>query len=53
VTGSLTIAPVITYVFPLSDDAKYEMRGRGLKGTIPEDKDYCFLYGGITASFTF
>jgi hypothetical protein len=53
VTRSLTITTVITYVFPLSDDAKYEMRGRSLKGTIPEDKDYSFLYGGISASFTF
>ncbi|MEN6359431.1 MAG: hypothetical protein ABFD59_05165, partial [Smithella sp.] len=26
VTGNLTITPTVSYVFPLSDDAKYEMR---------------------------
>jgi hypothetical protein len=54
VTKSLTIKPVITYVFPLSDDARYEMRGRGLKGSAnPEDKNDYFIYGGISASFAF
>ena len=54
VTKKLTITPVMTYVFPLSNDAKYEMRARGLQGAaIPSDKDSAFLYGGITASFTF
>jgi len=43
-----------TYVFPLCDDAKYEMKGRGLQGTaLPFDRKSSFLYGGFTASFAF
>jgi hypothetical protein len=54
VTKNLTITPVLTYVLPLSDDAKYEMRARGLQGAAqPSDKDAAFLYGGIMASFSF
>jgi hypothetical protein len=54
VTKSLTITPTASYVFPLSDDAKYEMKGRGLQGVAnPSDKDSDFLYGGITISFVF
>lgn len=50
----LTVTPVLTYVFPLSNDAKYEMRARGLAGTaLPSDRDATYLYGGVTASFTF
>lgn len=53
-TGNLTIAPSISYVFPLSNDAKYEMKGSGLKGvSTPDDRDSSFLYGGITMSFSF
>ena len=33
VAGNLTITPTASYVFPLSDDARYEIRARGLKGT--------------------
>lgn len=51
---TLTITPTLSYVFPLSDDAKYEMRGRGLKGTAnPSDRDSSYLYGGIVLSYTF
>ena len=54
VTGHLTISPVLTYVFPLSDDAKYEMKARGLKGDIdPSHKEGDFLYGGIVVSYAF
>ncbi len=53
VTGPLTITPTATYVFPLSGDAKDEMKGRGLQGTIPSDRDGSFLYGGIILSFVF
>lgn len=54
VAGSLTVAPTVSYVFPLSDDAKYEMRARGLKGTAnPSDRDSSYLYGGVTLSMTF
>jgi hypothetical protein len=54
VTGNLTITPTVSYVFPLSDDAKYEMRARGLQGAaVPSDKDSSYLYGGVTLSLTF
>jgi hypothetical protein len=54
VAGSLTVAPTVSYVFPLSDDARYEMRARGLKGTAnPSDRDSSYLYGGVTLSLTF
>jgi hypothetical protein len=53
-TKNLTVTPIATYVFPLSDDAGYEMKGRGLQGTaFPADRKSSFLYGGVTASFTF
>ncbi len=53
-TGNLTISPVLTYVFPLSDDAKNEMNARGLEGsTDPSDKNSSFLYGGIILSYIF
>jgi len=48
------VTPTISYVFPLCDDAKYEMKGRGLQGvTNPTDRSSSFLYGGVTFSFTF
>jgi hypothetical protein len=54
VTKALTVAPTASYVFPLSDDAKYEMRAYGKKGTAsPSDRDSSYLYGGVTLSFTF
>jgi hypothetical protein len=53
-TKNLTVTPMATYVFPLCDEAKYEMKGRGLQGTtLPADRKSSFLYGGVTASFTF
>ena len=53
-TKNLTVTPMATYVFPLCDDAKYEMKGRGLQGTaLPFDRKSSFLYGGFTASFAF
>lgn len=54
VTGHLTISPTLTYVFPLSNDAKHEMRARGLEGdSYPSDKRSSFLYGGIILSYIF
>jgi hypothetical protein len=51
---TLTISPTVSYTFPLCDDARYEMKGRGLKGVAhPADRDSSFLYGGVTFSFTF
>ncbi|MEN6509731.1 MAG: hypothetical protein ABFD63_13280 [Smithella sp.] len=55
VTKNIAITPLLTYVFPLSNDARYEMKARGLQGTLnPSDKDSSsFLYGGVTLSFAF
>jgi hypothetical protein len=54
VVSSLTVIPTVSYVFPLSDDAKYEMRARGLQGAAnPSDKDFSYLYGGVILSYTF
>lgn len=51
---NLTVTPTMAYVFPLSSDAKYEMKARGLEGTEkPSDRDCAYLYGGLTLSFTF
>ncbi len=50
---SLTITPAISYVFPLSDDAKYEMKAKGLGGSDPTQRDSTYLYGGVTLSCTF
>ena len=53
-TGSITIAPTLSYVFPLSSNAKHEMKGSGLKGaSSPDDRDSAFLCGGIAMSFSF
>ncbi|SEM49691.1 protein of unknown function (Gcw_chp) [Syntrophus gentianae] len=49
----VTVTPLISYVFPLSGDAKDEMKGRGLTTEKPSDRDSSFLYGGVTVSFTF
>ncbi|MDX9823050.1 MAG: hypothetical protein RBT20_14025 [Syntrophales bacterium] len=50
----ITITPTISYIFPLSGDAKDEMKGLGLKGTaLPSERDSSFLVGGILVSFTF
>jgi hypothetical protein len=51
---TLTVTPTVSYVFPLCNDARYEMKGRGLQGAAsPSDRDSAFLYGGITVSFAF
>jgi hypothetical protein len=53
VTGYLSLTPTISYIFPLSDDARNEMKGQGLKGAAPADRDSSFIAGGLTVSFTF
>jgi hypothetical protein len=51
---SLTVTPTISCVFPLSDDARYEMRARSVQGAaVPSDKDSEYIYGGVTLSYTF
>jgi hypothetical protein len=53
-TGYITITPTISYVFPLSDDAKNEMKGQGLKGVAsPADRNSSFIVGGLMAGFAF
>jgi len=52
-TEYVTVTPMISYVFPLSGDAEDEMKGRGIRGEKPSDRDSSFLYGGVTLSFTF
>ena len=50
----VTITPMVSYIFPLSGDARDEMKGQGFKGTLtPGDRESSFLVGGVTASFTF
>jgi len=50
----LTITPTVSYVVPLSGDAKDEMKGFGLKGTAtPAERDNTFLVGGVSVSFAF
>lgn len=52
---TLSVTPTISYVFPLCDDARYEMRARGLQGAAnPSDKESSsFLYGGVILSYAF
>lgn len=53
-TKLLTITPLLSYAFPLGEDAGNEMKGRGLQGAaIPSGKNNGYLYGGLNASFTF
>jgi hypothetical protein len=51
---TLSVTPTISYVFPLCDDARYEMRVYGKQGAAnPSDRDSSYLYGGVTLSYTF
>jgi hypothetical protein len=53
-TDRITVTPTLTYVFPLSNEARLEMKGQGLKGTAtPAERDSSYLYGGLTLSFSF
>ena len=52
-TSYITLTPTVSYVFPLSDDAKNEMKGFALSGKTPSDRDSSYIYGGLTVSFTF
>jgi hypothetical protein len=54
VTDHITVTPTLSYIFPLTGDAKDEMKGLGLKGTVlPSERDSAFVVGGILASFSF
>ncbi|MGV8078877.1 MAG: hypothetical protein AB2L22_02285 [Syntrophales bacterium] len=53
-TDKITVTPTLSYVFPLSNEARLEMKGQGLKGTAtPSERDSSYLYGGVTLSFSF
>jgi hypothetical protein len=50
----LTVTPSLSYIFPLSSDARDEMKGFGLKGSAtPAERDSSFFVGGVSASFSF
>ena len=51
-TSYITLTPTISYVFPLSDDAKNEMKGFGLSGKTPADRDSSYIYGGLTMTLS-
>jgi hypothetical protein len=53
VSDRITITPTLSYIFPLTGDARDEMKGYGLKGTAPSERDSSYLVGGIQASFSF
>lgn len=53
-TANITVTPTLSYIFPLSGDARYEMKGQALKGSaVSSDREGSFLVGGIMASFSF
>jgi hypothetical protein len=50
----LTVTPSLAYAFPLSRDARNEMKGRGIAGTArPEDRDSSFVFGGLSVAVSF
>ena len=56
VTKALTVIPTASYVFPLCNDARYEMKAFGKKGVAAGkegDRDSTYLYGGVTLTFSF
>jgi hypothetical protein len=50
---SLTVTPLLSYVFPLSDDTRYEMKAHGLQGVDPFERASTYLYCGATLSCAF
>jgi len=54
ITDQITITPNLAYLFPLTRDAKNEIKAVSLKGSAtPAERDSSFIVGGITASLTF
>ena len=50
----VTITPTVSYVFPLCDDAKYDMQARSVRGISKfSDGDSSFIYGGLTFDLAF
>jgi hypothetical protein len=52
-TGNITITPALSYIFPLTGAAKDEMKGQGLKGGAPADRDSSYWVGGMSVGFSF
>jgi hypothetical protein len=53
-TDAITLTPTVSYIFPLSGDAKDEMKGLGMKGvTSAAERDSAFLVGGLSVAFSF
>ena len=48
----ITVAPAVSYSFPLSGDANNEIKARGKKAN-PADNDSSFVYGGLTFDILF
>lgn len=54
VTEQITVTPTLSYIFPLTGEAKDEMKGLALQGTAsPADRESSFLVGGVSVSFSF
>jgi hypothetical protein len=50
----ITVTPTLSYIFPLTGDAKDEMKGFGLEGTTkPSDREGSFFVVGVSVSFSF
>ena len=48
----ITVAPTVSYSFPLSGDANNEIKARGKKAN-PADNDSSFVYGGLIFDLLF
>lgn len=54
VTDHITVTPMVSYVFPLTGEAKDEMKGFGLKGSAsPAERESSFWVGGVSVGFSF
>lgn len=54
ITDAITVTPMVSYIFPLSGDARNEMKGLGMKGTATAaERDSSFLVGGLSIAYSF
>ncbi len=53
-TSYLTVTPQLSYIFPMCDDAKYDMKTRSMQiDTAFADRQSSYLVGGISATVSF
>ncbi len=53
-TSYLTITPQLSYVFPMGDDAKYDMKSRSMQqDTTFVDRQSSYLVGGVSVALSF